>query len=150
MAWAKLNDVEVSSREKAKTFGSWKYVFVGTDDGREEWFLFVNTLKGRILKMGENQHENFGNSWAEELENSDDDGKGLDDIKRNKRQQLKYSPNLFETKVCWDMFQIGYTIWSDTIKGSKGLYVDRSWRQKRCICFTWEDCTSNHSKGRID
>ena len=30
--------------------------------------------------MGENQHENFGKSWAEELENSDDDGKGLDDI----------------------------------------------------------------------
>ena len=38
MAWAELNDVEVSSRVKSKTFSLRKDVFVGRDDVRGEWF----------------------------------------------------------------------------------------------------------------
>lgn len=34
MTWVDLNGIEVSSREKAKTFGSWKDVIVEGDDGR--------------------------------------------------------------------------------------------------------------------
>ena len=80
MAWAKSNDVEVSSLVKAKTFGSWKDVFVGRDDGRRGKNLVVNKLKGRVLNMEKSQHEGFGKSGADIVENNNGDDKGQGDI----------------------------------------------------------------------
>ena len=55
-------------------------MFVGRDDGRGEKFCVVKKLKGRVLKMVESQHEGFGKSGADEVKNSDGDGKGWGDI----------------------------------------------------------------------
>ena len=80
--------------------------------------------------MEENQHEGFGKSGADVVENNNGDDKGQGDIQRHERQQLIQSPNLFETKLCWDMFQVGNTVWSDAKKESKELATDSYLRQK--------------------
>ena len=86
--------------------------------------------------MREIQHEGFGKTGVDEVENSDGDGEGQGGIQMYERQQLTQSPNLFVTKACWYMFQVEHIVWSDTMKGSKGLIADRSWRKKRNICFS--------------
>ena len=55
-------------------------MFVGRDDGRRERFLVINKLKGRVLNMEENQHEGFGKSGADVVENNNGDDKGQGDI----------------------------------------------------------------------
>ena len=55
-------------------------MFVGIYDGRGEIFLVVNKLKGRVLKMGESQHEGFGKSGVDEVDSRDGDGRIWCDI----------------------------------------------------------------------
>ena len=69
--------MEVSSRVKAKTFGSWKNVVVEGDEVGEEIFLVVNKLKGRVLKIEKIQHVGFGKSGSDEIENSESDDNGM-------------------------------------------------------------------------
>ena len=51
-------------------------MFVERDDCRGRIFLARNKLKGRVLKMREIQHEGFGKTGVDEVENSDGDGEG--------------------------------------------------------------------------
>ena len=51
-------------------------MFVGRDGGRGNRFLVVNRLKGRVLNMRESQHERFGKSRTNVVENSDGDDQG--------------------------------------------------------------------------
>ena len=55
-------------------------MFVGRDDGRRGKNLVVNKLKGRVLNMEKSQHEGFGKSGADIVENNNGDDKGQGDI----------------------------------------------------------------------
>ena len=54
-------DQQMSSRTKAKYFGSLDDVVVGRDEGRGEIFLVANKLEGRGLKMRESEYICFKN-----------------------------------------------------------------------------------------
>ena len=56
-----------------------KLLVRGGDEGGGKIFLNINRLKGWVLKMGEIQHKGFKKSRADEVENSDGDGKGRSD-----------------------------------------------------------------------
>ena len=62
MTLAELNGVEVSSHAKAKTFSSWKVLFVEWGKDKEERYLVINRLNGRVLKMEESQQLGFWKS----------------------------------------------------------------------------------------
>ena len=75
MVWTELNGVEVSSREKSKTFGSWNVLFVQGDEGKEKIFLVVYKLKDILLKIEKSQQVEFEKSGADKIKNSDGDDK---------------------------------------------------------------------------
>ena len=57
----------------------------------------------------------------------------------------------YSKKKCVEICaKVGNTVWINAVKGVKGLCANKSWWQKRNLCFNWEDFTISCSNGMID